>query len=67
MYDSLWRAAFAVFLCGLPLNAAQAIILSARQKAGRERVPGRLVWLRRAGNVVIALGWAALTATIIAR
>jgi ABC-type transport system involved in cytochrome c biogenesis permease subunit len=61
MYEQLWRISFAILLAAVPLNAAQAILSLNLEKAGRLR------WMRRAGNWIIALGMAGLTATIISR
>jgi len=65
MYEQLWRISFAVFLAAALLNAAQAVLWLTLKKAGRPEMPGWLRWMRRAGNLVIALGMAGLTATIV--
>ena len=67
MYERLWVISFAIFVAALPLGAAHAIILSALRKAEREGTPGWLVWLRRAANAAIGLGFLGLTATLVAR
>ena len=65
MYEKLWMISFAIFLAAVLLNAVQAILWLTLKKAGRPETPGWLRWMRRAGNLVIALGMAGLTATII--
>ncbi|HPD16133.1 MAG TPA: cytochrome c biogenesis protein CcsA [Planctomycetota bacterium] len=67
MYEQFWRLSFIVFAAALPLSAAHAIIRQARRKTGGAHDPAWLVWFRRLANLVIAAGFAALTATIIAR
>jgi len=67
MYDFLWRFSFAVFLTALPLSAVHGITLLALRQAGGVQPPGWLLWLRRAANIVIALGMLSLSASIVAR
>ena len=67
MHETFWRIAFALFLGGLPLAAAHAIIHVARRRAGRDDAPRWLTGLRWLVNLVIVAGFAALTAFIVAR
>ena len=67
MYERLWAVSFKVFTAALVLGAAHAIVLSALRNVGQEGAPRWLVWLRRAANAAIVLGFLALSATIAAR
>jgi ABC-type transport system involved in cytochrome c biogenesis permease subunit len=61
MYEKLWGFSFAIFLAAVLLNAVQAVLSLSLGKAGPLR------WMRWAGNLVIALGMAGLTAAIASR
>ena len=67
MYELLWRVSFVIFVAAFPLGVAHAVILLALRKTGRADTPPWLVWFRRAVNLAIAIGFAALSATIVAR
>jgi ABC-type transport system involved in cytochrome c biogenesis permease subunit len=67
MHELLWTISFITFLASVPVNAAHAILALSLKKAGRPAdSAGWLRWTRRAGNVLIGLGMAGLTATIVA-
>jgi ABC-type transport system involved in cytochrome c biogenesis permease subunit len=67
MHEQLWTISFIIFLAAILLNAVQVILALVMKKAGRHAEPGgRLRWMRVAGNLLIGLGMAGLTATIIA-
>jgi cytochrome c-type biogenesis protein CcsB len=66
MYEQWWKISFAIFLAAVLLNAVQAILALTLKKAGRPAdSAGWLRWMRRAGNLVLALGMAGLTVTIV--
>jgi len=67
MYELLWRIAFAVFLAALVPSAVCVITQLALRKTGSGETPKWLIWLRRGTNVVIGVGLALLTASILAR
>jgi ABC-type transport system involved in cytochrome c biogenesis permease subunit len=66
LHELLWTISFITFLAATALNAAHAVLALSLKKAGRPEAPGWLRWMRRAGNVLIGLGMAGLTATIVA-
>lgn len=67
MHDLLRRIAFWVFVGALLLSAVHVIVRLAARRARPGGEPRWAVWLRRVANAVIAMGFAALTASIIAR
>ena len=67
MYESLWRTAFLIFAGALPLGAAHAVVHLALRRVGRTTSPLWLKGLRWVANLVLAVGFVALSATIVAR
>lgn len=67
MYDRLWAASFVIFAVAFGLGVIHAITLAARRHVAAEGTPSWLVWLRRAANAAIVLGFLGLSSTIVAR
>ena len=67
MYELLWKTAFAIFLVALLPSALHAVARLALRNVGAAQPPAWLVWIRRVANVVIGLGFLAVTGSIVAR
>jgi cytochrome c-type biogenesis protein CcsB len=67
MYEVFWKISFATFLAATPLNAAHALIALSLKESGEPQTRDLLRWVRRAGNALIGIGLAGLTAAIAAR